>query len=89
MPGKPSSDWSLFVPKVGEVYYNPKRGNCLRLTHVDLEAQTVHCLAFRPNGAKISTQLKVTIKGLFVNYERVERIAITVNRKRIEVYANG
>lgn len=77
--------------KVGEAYYNPRRGNCLRVHHVymisvqDLRGASksveyAACLSWRPNGKAGSQTLKISTDSLASNYEKV--LKITVQTKK-------
>jgi hypothetical protein len=89
---------STTKPRVGDIYLNPKRGNCLRVnrigntTHMSRGRAEViemaYCMSFRPDGEKGSQLVSVAIDKLRANYELVTGIKIetpvqTLERNRI------
>lgn len=63
--------------QVGQVYYNTKRGNCLRVEYVT--GEKAHCLSWRPGGAKGSKVQGIRTKMLEREpYQLVRGISISL-----------
>lgn len=83
--------------EVGSIWYNPKRGNCLRVERL-YEANTyedsVHgyvptkwarCLSWRPSGDKGSKPQDIRLSKL-IEYEPVAEIRVVLADGRAECY---
>jgi hypothetical protein len=71
------------APREGQIFWNPKRGNCLLVNRI-YEASVVghgirryaQCTSFRANGAKGSMPLRVGVEALCKNYLPITRIVV-------------
>ena len=79
--------------KAGDIFYNPRRGNCLRVlriydghtTHLNGRSELVtyaQCISFRPNGEKGSKTQGIKLASL-AEYEPVAFIRVVLADGRV------
>ncbi len=75
------------APRVGQIYLNMKRGNCLRINRIGnasiakigggIESVSMaYCTSFRPDGAKGSQAVSIRAENLRNGYQIVTSIKI-------------
>ena len=74
--------------EVGQVYYNPKRGNCLRVCRIYPVCPSVgdyeeaSCMSWRPNGSRGSRPQNIKLESLRT-YVLVRGITATLSDGRV------
>ncbi len=71
----------------GDRFYNPKRGNCVKVESV--HGEFARCLSWQPGGWRGSITLRIHTETLLTSYERVQAIYVQTDKERRTVYGCG
>ena len=66
-------------PREGQIWFNPRRGNCLRIKRVyKLQdgIEVAQCMSYRPDGEKGSLPISVKVEALIKQYHHVQSIEV-------------